>query len=290
MNKTILATVISSGLLLTACGGGTNSTTSNLVAQYTLKGNVPGTTIEAYCDDGSFHTVSSDSSVATPEHPFSLSSLPVNTPCRVVIITHPVGEIPTDANKVVTPVEFQDANGTVSLGVTSTGGDVDLGNSLMQVNLTRVNDANNDGVLDIIDTKQVVALNDNDATVGVAVGITDPFDINGNGIVNAYEDTDGDGILNHDDDDANGNGIVDTQETNIGDDLDGDGVPNSKDVDIDNDGIKNINDPDIDNDGIPNTSDQDNDNNGVVDSSDTSTDGYKHNETNETNEGVNDRN
>ena len=262
MKKTTLASVISSALLLTACGGGTSGG-SGVTAQYSLKGNVPGTTIEAYCDDGSIHMVDSDSTGGTAEHPFSLDTLPVNTPCRVVVITHPAGEALTDTNKVVTPVEFLDTNGKVSLAITSSGGDIDLANELMDVNLTRT-DLDNNGIPDVIDTKQVVALNDKDANV--IVKTTDPLDKDGNGIVNAYEDNDNDGILNHDDTDKDGNGIIDTKETHTNNDLDGDGVPNNKDVDIDNDGKNNSIDNDDDNDGILDKNDNDDDNNGVNDS------------------------
>jgi len=263
MKKTTLASVISSALLLTACGGGGISGSG--VTSYSLLGNVPGTTIEAYCDDGSIHTVESDSSAGTPEHPFKLDTLPVNTSCRVVIITHPAGEALTDANKVVTPVEFMDVNGKVSLAVTSTGGDIDLGNELMDVNLTR-SDVDGDGVADVIDTKQVVALNDADANV--VEKATDPLDADGDGIINAYEDDDHDGILNHDDSDRDGNGVEDKQETHANNDLDGDGVLNSTDVDLDNDGLRNSIDHDDDNDGIPDSNDNDDDNDGINDTDD----------------------
>ena len=259
MRKTTLASVISSALLLTACGGGISGSG---VASYSLLGNVPGTTIEAYCDDGSIHTVDSDSSAGTPEHPFTLDSLPVNTPCRVVVITHPAGEQLTDANKVVTPVEFMDVNGKVSLAVTSTGGDIDIANELMDVNLTRT-DIDGDGMPDVIDTKQVVAVNDNDANV--VEKATDPLDKDGDGIVNAYEDDDNDGVLNHDDSDRNGNNIEDSQEQHSDNDLDGDGVLDRDDIDLDNDGLINSQDNDDDNDGTLDRDDNDDDNDGVND-------------------------
>ncbi len=262
MKKTTLASMVSSALLLTACGGSGDGIVGSGAANYSLLGNVPGTTIEAYCDDGSIHTVDSDSSAGAAEHPFSLDTLPVNTPCRVVVITHPQGVAPTNANKVVTPVEFMDANGKVSLAVTSAGGDIDLGNELMDVNLSRA-DLDGDGIADVIDTKQVVALNDNDAIV-VEKG-TDPLDKDGDGIVNAYEDDDNDGELNHDDRDDDGNGIEDSKERHTNNDLDGDGVPNGKDIDLDNDGIRNSIDDDDDNDGVLDRDDDDDDNDGVND-------------------------
>jgi hypothetical protein len=262
MKKTTLASVISSALLLTACGGGGGGISGSGVARYSLLGNVPGTTIEAYCDDGSFHEVDSDASAGNAEHPFTLDTLPVNTPCRVVVITHPAGEVVTDANKVVTPVEFMDANGNVSLAVTSAGGDVDLKNELMDVNLTRT-DLDNDGIPDVIDTKQVVALDDNDAKV--INKTSDPLDADGDGIVNAYEDDDGHGKLNHDDLDKDGNGANDSQEKHSDNDLDGDGVLDRDDVDLDNDGLENSKDNDDDNDGTLDKDDNDDDNDGVND-------------------------
>ena len=48
-------------------------------------------------------------------------------------------------------------------------------------------------------------------------------------------------------------------------DLDGDGIPNSKDPDIDGDGSPNSQDPDDDNDGVPDAEDADADGDGVID-------------------------
>ena len=48
-------------------------------------------------------------------------------------------------------------------------------------------------------------------------------------------------------------------------DLDGDGVPDSRDPDIDNDGVPNDQDEDDDNDGVPDDKDPDDNNDGIAD-------------------------
>jgi len=48
-------------------------------------------------------------------------------------------------------------------------------------------------------------------------------------------------------------------------DLDGDGIPDTRDTDIDGDGIPNDQDTDDDNDGIPDDEDPDDNNDGIID-------------------------
>ena len=268
MNIKLLSALISASFIVTACGGGSSTTTSlapTAKNTYLLKGTVPGTLIEAYCDDGSVHSVSSTKN-GTSKHPFSLS-LPQGLACRVVMITNE-NDL---TKKVVTPIKFMNQQGVASTVIRSDNGkDIDLGHvdlSLSRADMTA--DSNNDGVEDL--PKEII-LKNNDVTV-VKLS-NDPLDKDNDGIVNVYEDDDGDGISNHDDNDDDGDGILDINDNDHNNDgvsdndLDGDGVTNDKDIDIDNDGISNAKDKDDDNDGIDDSLDRDNDNDGIGDDKD----------------------
>ncbi|OOY43623.1 hypothetical protein BOV92_10785, partial [Solemya velum gill symbiont] len=64
VKKNLLAASISA--LLTACGSGGGGGTTTPPApstSFTLSGTVPGTLIEAFCDDGSYYSTTSDDSV-----------------------------------------------------------------------------------------------------------------------------------------------------------------------------------------------------------------------------------
>jgi hypothetical protein len=291
MNKSLLiTTLLSTSLLLTACGGGghsddddngrdnddnpavintpdnddLNTPPAGSRSTYLLKGTVPGTLIEAYCDDGSLYSVTSTQN-GTSRHPFELS-LPKNLPCRVVMITNE-NDL---ANKVVTPIKFIDQQGKTSIAITSNGGNIQIGHIDLSISRATINaDGNNDGVEDI---QTEVIVFDTDLEVIDKNG--DPLDRDDDGIVNTYEDNDGDGISNHDDDDDDNDGILDIDDNdrdNDGlsdDDLDGDGVHNNNDVDDDNDGIHDSDDDDDDNDGIRDSDDDDDDNDGIRDSDD----------------------
>ncbi len=268
MNNKTLYGLISSSLLLTACGGG-GSTNIAPSSTYQITGTVPGTLIEAYCDNGSTYSVKSTQN-GTSKHPFSLK-LPKNLACRVVMITNEDDA----ANKVITPIKFIDQQGKTSTIISSkTGGDIDLGN--VNLALTRASmtaDSNNDGVEDI--PKEVIL---NDADASVIERTTVPLDTDKDGIPNIYEDDDGDGIPNRFDNDDDGDGIPDINDNdhnNDGvndDDLDGDGIKNKDDVDDDNDGIADSKDNDDDNDGIVDSKDDDDDNDGIKDKDDDNND------------------
>ncbi len=263
MKKSTLASVISSALLASACGGSsTNPQTGT--SSYTLKGTVPGTLIEAYCDDGSTYSVTSTKN-GTAEHPFEIK-LPTTLACRIVMITNE-----DDAeNKVITPIKFIDVDGKASIAVKSSADSVDVGH--VDLSMTRADmkaDDNDDGVED--KPKEVTV---DDGTLTVVVKANDPLDKDNDGIPNVYEDDDGDGVPNHDDDDDDGDGIKDIDDNdhdNDGvpdDDLDGDGIKNKNDVDDDNDGIKDKYDDDDDDDGIKDDDDDDDDNDGIKDEDD----------------------
>ena len=290
MNNKTLYTLISSSLLLTACGGGGGSANLTPKSTYNLTGTVPGTLIEAYCDDGSTYSVTSTQN-NTNKHPFSLS-LPKNLACRVVMITNENDP----AKRVVTPIKFIDQKGKSSTIISSNGGDIEIGHIALSLSRSGMTaDANSDGVEDI--PKEVII---NDADARVIERATDPLDTNNNGIPNVYEDLDGDGIPNRYDNDDDGDGIKDINDNdrnNDGvndDDLDGDGITNNIDVDDDNDGLNDNVDNDDDNDGINDAVDNDDDNDGVIDSRDNNHDstgeGNDHGGGNDHNGGGNDHN
>jgi len=249
MKYSLLAASI--GALLTACGGGGGGGGSIAPpapsTTFTLSGTVPGTFIEAFCDDGSYYSTSSDDSVAGPDHPFELE-LPNDLVCRLVMTTNE-----TTANPVITQIGFVDTNGANSIAFTSDK-DVDLGHIDLEMDPDQgcgagTYDANCDGVLDV-----PLEIEVEPTEIEVVELVSDPMDTDRDGIINAYEDDDGDGIPNtHDDDDG------------IDNDNDDDGIDNENDVDDDNDGINDDVDDDDDGDGVNDDLDTDDDNDGVDD-------------------------
>ncbi len=269
--KTFTKTVAiaTTGLFLTACGGGSSSTdvpNDNGVAQTSVvTGTVPGTLIEAFGSDGSFVSVKSTQN-GTAQHPFSIT-LKKSVSYRLVMTTNEDNL----ATKVVTPIGFVTTTGTGTL-FTPVKDSVDLGYIALKLDRADINDTNNDGVSD-----DILVLNSNGLSHTTLNN--DLTDKDGDDLVNVYEDDDNDGISNHDDNDDDGDGILDINDNDhdndgINDnDLDGDGVKNSDDVDTDNDGIDNDNDNDDDNDGINDQDDNDDDNDGIDDKDDNDRDG-----------------
>jgi len=236
--KYTISVMVSTAVLLAACGGGSD-VASTTTPSFNLTGTVPGTLIEAFCEDGSYHSVNSDDN-GTTEHPFVLA-LPIDLSCRLVMTTNE----DDPANKVVTPIKFTNKDGVTSIafiGIEDTDLDhVDL--ALSRVDMT--SDANDDGVED--DAKEVDV---SDSSIEVIDEVDDPLDSDGDDIIDIYEDDDGDGINNHDDDDDDNDGVKDEDDSDNDDDHDGDGIEDSVDVDDDNDGIEDKEDDDDDNDGI----------------------------------------
>jgi len=266
-NQIILSLLVTP--LLVACGGGGSGSGSDSgsnddgagnnsapqTQKSTVVGTVPGTLIEAFGTDGSYIKVTSTKN-GTTKHPFSLE-LSKDVSYRLVMTTNEDDV----ANKVVTPIGFVTSTGTGTLFKTVKDR-VDLGNIPLKMSRAEITDANNDGVSD-----EILTLNSSDLEhITLNNDVTDK---DGDGLVNVYEDDDGDGISNRDDTDKDGDGVLDVNDADHGtgnaNDLDGDGVVNANDVDIDNDTTVNRLDPDIDNDGVLNASDSDDDNNGVVD-------------------------
>jgi len=236
--------LLSIALLLSACGGGSGSSTgTSTSAVSTISGTVPGTTIEAFGDNGSYYrTTSTDN--GTSQHPFSLS-VPAGVGVRLAMITNE-----GTSDEVVTPIGFKDNQGNVKTRlVTAANDNIDLGhiNLAMSRNAAASRDLNNDGVLDSpyvldddadahnplqsMDTDKD-GVNDYDdpdhGNYQYAASVTDPQDDDGDGIPNKYDsdysasadDSDGDGLKNTDD--VNPNNVADANST-FSDDTNGDG-------------------------------------------------------------------
>jgi hypothetical protein len=241
---------LAAGFILAGCGGGSSSTTSTIPTSK-ISGTVPGTLIEAFCEDGSYYKVKSTEN-NTDEHPFEIE-IPSTLSCSLVMTTNEDDLV----NKVITQIGIitSDANGTLF----TAAADIDLGHIPLAMDPSQINDANGDHVSDDILTIQV------DGT-SIKIEFENPLDDDGDGLVNVYEDDDDDGINNHDDDDDDGDGKAD-----VDNDLDDDGIDNDEDVDDDNDGDRDNEDSDDDNDGIDDYLDPDDDNDGVDDEDEDST-------------------
>lgn len=266
--------ISATALLMSACGGGgggstttgtSSSTGSSSVAttssSYTISGTVPGTLIEAFCNDGSYFKTTSSKN-GTDRHPYSLD-LPNDVLCRLVMTTN---EDSSDAY-IVTPIKFSDQT-LNSIIFTSNGSDIDLGYTPLALQRSDMSvDANNDGVED---KPLLVAANG----LKITNLLYDPMDSDRDDIIDLYEDIDGDGKPNKYDDDDDGDNIKDVDDyddDNDGhsdNDLDHDGISDDDDLDDDNDGIPDNEDADDDNDGIPDNEDNDDDNDGKNDDDD----------------------
>ena len=227
MKRTFIPMLAASTLLaLHGCGGGGSDTSASNGSgggTYTVTGTVPGTLIEAFCDDGSYAATHSQQN-GTSQHPFQLD-LPTGTTCQLVMTMNEIDP----ANKTVTPIAL--ANGKALNGV-KPGARVDLGFVDLPrspSDTARWVDNDHDGVRDNpLDVTPQQLPKD-----AVEVVRQSKADIDGDGIPNAYDrDMDGDGIPNNQDSDANGDGIPDAQAP----DSDGDGIPDMHDRDMANDG------------------------------------------------------
>jgi hypothetical protein len=249
--KYTIPVMVSTAVLLAACGGGGSNVASSPTTKssFNLSGTVPGTLIEAFCEDGSYYSVNSNNN-GTTQHPFSLA-LPKDLSCRLVMTTNE-NDI---ANKVVTPITFTDKDGVTSIAFTGTE-DTNLGYVDLALNRNEMTlDTQGDGVED--EPKEVVI---NDPTIEVVdKANNDPLDKNNDDIIDIYEDDDGDGINNRDDDDDDNDGVKDKNDSDYDNDRDGDGINNIVDIDDDNDGLEDNDDNDDDNDGIKDEVDSDSD-------------------------------
>lgn len=261
-------------MMLAACGGGggstvsggdatdsgdTNVSTSN--TSYTISGTVPGTLIEAYCNDGRYFKANSTND-GSNQHPFSLD-LPNDVICHLVMTTNE-----NDLNNfVATPIQFSNQSDR-SIAFTANNIDVELGYIPLAMQRSSMNaDDNNDGVED---SPTLVSSN----ALQIVTLTSDPLDSDRDNIIDIYEDDDNDGMPNVYDEDDDGDGIDDDQDQdddNDGysdNDLDQDGISDDIDLDDDNDGSVDNEDLDDDNDGIPDDEDDDDNNDGEKDEDD----------------------
>lgn len=239
-------------LALVGCGGGGDTstatdgddntqtpTTNTTKSTYNVSGSVPGTLIEAFCKDGTYHSINSTDN-GTSSHPFTLT-LPSDVNCKFIMTTN---EKDVDTSKhIITPLLFND--GTTTSSYFQLSDDMDIGYVPLPMSGEGVQTP-----LTISNTKlQVNSFS------------YDPLDIDNDGTPNVYEDDDNDGIVNKDDDDDDNDGVLDTQDSDYSNDADGDGIENSYDKDDDNDEIKDVDDEDDDNDEIKDSDDTDYENN-----------------------------
>ncbi len=213
-------------LLLVACNDTSDSSNDAMSNNFTvIRGTVPGTLIEAYCDDGSYFYAKSVHNNST-KHPFSLK-VPRNLRCRLIMITN---EENID-KKIVTHINLVTANvsHTVFKSVEPTA---QLGYIDLALERNNIADSNGDGVAD-----EVFDVSYDGTSLQVSTTQEDIFDDDGDGIINIYEDDDNDGQSNKDDDDDDGDGIKDIDDHDYDNDRDYDGINDRHDVDDDNDGI-----------------------------------------------------
>ena len=246
--NTILLSLIAVPFLI-GCGSDSSDTLTNTQPTATSKisGTVPGTLIEAFCEDGTYVQVSSTQN-GTNQHPFEIE-VPQNTNCRLVMTTNEYN----DTTRVITPIGF--IHGTVTGSTISLSGDINLSHIPLELDYTNVSDSDGNHV---VDNDHYVNLNN---ATNASVNSTSVFDMNRNGYIDVYEDDDNNGRVNaYEDDDNDGR-------YNIHDDDDDDKYPDYIEDD-DNDDKYNYQDDDddnsypdyiedYDNDGKPNFLDDD---------------------------------
>ncbi|MCF6244909.1 MAG: hypothetical protein L3J43_07710 [Sulfurovum sp.] len=253
--NTILLSLIAVPFLV-GCGGGSSDTTA-AVATAKISGTVPGTLIEAFCEDGTYVQVASTQN-GTNQHPFELN-IPQNTNCKLVMTTNENN----DTTRVITPIGF--INGTTTGSTITMNGDINFFHIPLELDYNNANDADGDHVID-----QPLQVDLNNST-NIGINNTSVYDTDKNGHIDAYDDDDNDGRVNaYEDDDNDGTeNIHDDDNDDKPDyleDNDKDGELNHRDDDDDN-GHADYTE-DTDDDGIPNHIDDDDDNDGIEDDDD----------------------
>lgn len=240
----ILFSLITTPLLIIGCGGSSSSTATTAK----VSGTVPGTLIEAFCEDGTYLKVTSTQN-GTDEHPFELD-LPTNTNCRLVMTTNENDPL----NRIITRIGFINTSAVGSTLTLST--DINLGHIPLSLNYAEVDDNDGDHV---VDTLLHIELSSTDA----GVNDTPVSDSDHDGTVDAYEDDDDDNIVNaYEDDDNDGN-------PNIHDDDDDDDDNDSDDnSDENNDNDSDDSNEDSNDDDSEEDSDDDSDDDSEEDSDD----------------------
>lgn len=213
---------------LIGCGGGgggsgtssTPSPSTQTPTSYSITGTVPGTIIEAYCNDGSSYSTTSTNN-GTSKHPFSLA-IPTNLECKLVMITNETA--PNPADYIITPIEIEsNSKAGTYLKIDK---NINLGN--VPVDTPTVNSPWLPGV------RSPLKIVLNAQQLNVKNLSSDPMDSDNDGILNVYENDDGDDLANKFDDDDDDNGIKDINESRL--DKDHDGIDDIYDRDDDNDG------------------------------------------------------
>jgi len=206
MKKTILISLIAAPFIIAGCGSSSSTTAKSAK----ITGTVPGTFIEAYCDDGTYASVESVQN-GTNQHPYSIT-VPTNTNCMLVMTTNQNSA----TERVITPITI---NGKNSINLNE---DTDIGYADIPANYSESTDRDGDHVQDSPVNVSPETLNgtSNDT-------ITNSFDQNHDGKVDTLEDSNGnhtpDGWEDRDGngqedifDDENHNGKPDSVERNEG--------------------------------------------------------------------------
>ncbi len=239
-------------LALSGCGGESTTDTAqttipSTTASYSITGAVPGTLIEAFCDDGSYYQTSSDINqpVTGPDgktwHQFSLN-LPVEVACQLVMTMNE--DDPT--NKTVTPIALATNTGTAVAIQAVTGGEtIDLGSIDLPRDpadlQNRGLDSDGDQIADAPLEHAIEEALENRLQYVYKQEQRLKVDPDGDGLPNWYDkDDDNDGIYDDEDDDDDGDGILDVEEK----DSDHDGIEDNYDRDDDNDGLYDDDDDD----------------------------------------------
>ena len=243
----IILSALTAGLIFTGCN--TTATQDTQKSTSLVRGLVPGTLIEAFCADGSYHRVNSNHD-GTSRHPFEIE-VPRGVECNFVMTTNENN----DSTKVITPISFTnaDSNGTF---ITINGDVLELDYIDLAMDRADIEDNNKDGVIDV-----PLSVDIDDNNINITPPSSSAMDSDNDGIIDLYEDDDNDHIPNHHDDDDDNDGILDIEDY----DHDNDGI---NDNDNDHDGIRNEDDIDDDNDGIDDSYDDDDNNDGIKDNDD----------------------
>ncbi|WP_052746144.1 hypothetical protein [Sulfurovum lithotrophicum] len=187
------------------CSGGGSSTpagTATSATMATVSGTVPGTFIEAFCEDGYYAQVTSNNN-GTSQHPFEID-IPTNTNCTMIMTTNEKDP----ANRCISQVGFDTGNTTgKTFKITE---DMNMGHIPLPMQYSDVKDVDGDHVID--DCLYVKTSMDNMVVNDIPVmdrdqnGMVDSYDDrDDDGTCNAYEDDDHDGIPNVLDDENNNN-------------------------------------------------------------------------------------
>jgi len=287
MRTSITISALVASLIVIGCGSSSTTTDATVVETSTdgtvtpitlpsvsrVSGTVPGTLIEAFCADGSYISVTSTQN-GTDQHPFEIE-LPIGVECHLVMTTNENDPV----NKVITPISFSNLDSNTS-GFILESATLELGHIPLAMAYSDINDSTGDHVND-----NILIVEPLSGTVIKIEARDDLMDSDSDGLIDVYEDTDGDGIPNHDDSDDDGDGIPDTEDNDndndgISDnDDDGDGIQNNVDNDVNNDGVSdndNSSDSGLDNDanddGAPdNDMNDDGESDTVVDNNDSTT-------------------